>query len=112
VQAATTDSMIEARAFLGRCVKPVWDGYKHGIRQEDVAAYMRETGVLTGASAASVAARITPVLQRTANLRLLADAVTTVRAASDDDETSPDALIRDVYALAGLDGELKGGEAE
>lgn len=102
VQAATTDSMIEARAFLGRCVKPIWDDYKHGIRQEDVATYLRDTGAIGGASAASVAGRITSVLQRTANLRLLADAVITAREQSDSDEVPPEILVDHIEALAGI----------
>jgi hypothetical protein len=105
VQAATTDTMIEARAFVGRCLKPIFDLYKHGTQPKDVAMYLMAEAGLSAAVSGSLAARITPVLQSNTNLRLLQDAITAARSASDDDEVAPDVLIQQVYGLAGLDPE-------
>jgi len=103
VQLATTDAMIEARAFLGRCLKPIFDDYRHGTRPEDVAAYLQAAAGLGRNPAASLAGRITPILQRTTNLRLLDDALAVARAQADEDDPDPEAILQACYSLAGME---------
>lgn len=103
VQTANTDALIEAQAFLGRCLKPVFDVYKSGTTARDAAVYLQRSAGMAATSASSVAGRVTPVLQRTTNLRLLDDAIAAARASSEDDEADPDQVVAQVYALAGLD---------
>jgi hypothetical protein len=103
VQAATTDSMIEARAFLGRCLKPIFDDYRHGVQSRDVKMFLESATGMSAASASSLSGRIAPILQRTTNLRLLDDAITAARAGADADDPTPDRIIEEVYWLAGLD---------
>ncbi len=105
VQTANTDALIEAQAFLGRCLKPVFDAYKGGIQQVDVTRYLERATGMTATAAGSVAKRVTPVLQRFTNLRLLADAIDSARAGSDEDEASADDIVVHVHGLAGLDPE-------
>lgn len=102
VQSATTDALIEAQAFMGRALKPIFDVYKAGTSSRDVAIYLQRSADLSPSAAGSVAARIASVLQRTANLRLLDDAIQAARAGHDDDEAEADAIVSQVYALSGL----------
>ena len=76
VQTGSTDAMIEAQAFIGRCLKPPFDNYRHGILVEDVRRYLVKVGSLTPLQAESTAARVLPTLRSTTNLRLLDDAIT------------------------------------
>jgi hypothetical protein len=103
VASATTDSLIEAQAFLGRCLKPIFDVYKAGTAGRDVALYLQRAADLSVSASGSVAARVTPVLQRSTNLRLLDDAIQAARAADEDDEAKPDVIVAQVYALAGME---------
>lgn len=103
VLASSTDAHIEAHAFLGRCCKPIFDGYKGGVLDKDVAFYLERTAGMKRDTAASVANRITRALRMSTNLRLLDDAIVAARAASEDDEAAPDLVVSEVYRLAGLD---------
>jgi len=82
VQTANTDALIEAQAFLGRCLKPPFDLYRNGIASEDAAFYLEKAG-MTRSQAESVTARILPVLRGHTNLRLLDDAIETAEAGMD-----------------------------
>jgi len=107
VQTGSTDALIEAKAFLGRCLKPVFDLYSDGTHVADVALYLRRAAGLSTAVAEGVSNKVTPILQATANLRLLDDAITSARAADDSDDARPDAIVSEVYRLSGLGLEQK-----
>lgn len=102
VQSANTDALIEAQAFLGRCLKPVFDTYKGGVLPGDVQFYLRKAADLNKTAAEAVSARIIHTLQRNTNLRLLDDAIAYARASSDDDAARPDLVERAVFHLAGI----------
>jgi hypothetical protein len=102
VQTGSTDALVEAKAFLGRCLKPIFDLYQDGTHVADVALYLRRAAGLTAAAAEGVANKVTPILQATANLRLLDDAIASARAADDSDDARPDAIVAEVYRLSGL----------
>ena len=103
VLTSTTDAHVEARAFLGRCLKPVFDGYKGGTLDVDVAFYLQRVAGMKRDPAQSVAKRVTPALRQATNLRLLDDAIIAARAAAEDDEAAPDRIVEEVFRLAGLD---------
>ena len=103
VQTANTDAMIEAQAFLGRCLKPVFDLYRAGIQMRDVVIYLQRAADMSPSAAQGVAARVTPVLQRATNLRLLDDAIVAARAENPDDQSEPDVVVTKVFQLAGQD---------
>lgn len=112
VQNANTDAMIEAQAFIGRCQKPIFDLYKLGTRQEDVATYLQRAADLEADAAAGLATRITPTLSRYNNLRLLEDAIGAARAANEDDEAEASVIESEVCRLAGLDPVKRGDPKE
>lgn len=103
VLAADSDTTIEAQAFLGRCLKPIFNAYKAGTAAVDVKVFLQETADMDASVAAGVANKLTTLLQRTTNLRLLADAVDIARAESDSDAVEPEAVVRACVGLAGLD---------
>ena len=90
VQTASTDALIEAQAFLGRCLKPCFDLYRNGILNEDVNFYLRKRGGLSVSQAESVTAKILPALQGHTNLRLLDDAIQAAEAAIEEAKAAPD----------------------
>jgi hypothetical protein len=100
---STTDSMMEARAFTGRCIKPVFDVYRDGTHTEDVVYFLQKCGDLSISDAKGLALRITPALARDTNLRLLEDAIESARAGSESDEATAETIERAVYQLSGLD---------
>lgn len=100
VQMANTDAMIEAQAFLGRCLKPIFNVYRTGTQVRDVTVYLQRSGGLTQTTAQSVAQRITPVLAQTTNLRLLDDAIAAARAGHEQDEATADAIVNAVHHLS------------
>jgi hypothetical protein len=100
---SNTDALNEAQAFMGRCLKPVFDLYKNGTRKEDAQCYLVHAAGFSPSVAASVAGRILGELQRGTNLRLLDDAICAARAGNDDDEAAPEAVVRQVERLAGVE---------
>ena len=90
VQTASTDALIEAQAFLGRCLKPSFDLYRNGILNKDVNFYLRKRGGLSASAAESVTAKILPALQGHTNLRLLDDAIQAAEAAIEAAKAAPD----------------------
>jgi DNA transposition AAA+ family ATPase len=86
VQGATSGSIVEARQFLGRCIKPICDDWRGGCTQRDVAEYLK--AALNGESWATVAHEIAAAVRRNYNLRLLADAVDAARNQADDDDSA------------------------
>lgn len=108
VQTGTTDALIEAHAFLGRCLKPPFDLYRGGIAQADAVFYLETAGGLTRSQAESVASRILPVLRASTNLRLLDDAIASAEAAADsaaNKKPMAELIIQETVALAGASGE-------
>lgn len=103
VMNGSTDALLEAKAFMGRCLKPTFDAYERGTLPEDVTHYLIKVGGLSKDVAAATARQLVPTLQAHTNLRLLDDAITATRMASEDDEAAPDQIIHEVYRLAGMD---------
>lgn len=103
VMSADSDTMIEAQAFLGRCLKPIFNAYKAGTSASDVKAFLQATADLDSSVAAGLANKITTLLQRNCNLRLLADAVDAARADGETDDVDPEAVVRACVGLAGMD---------
>lgn len=97
----STDAMTEAKAFIGRCIKPAFDLYKAGTRLEDVKFFLQRDAGLDKNAAESISPCILPVLQRHTNLRLLEDAIVEAREASKNDEPEPDHIISEVCRLSG-----------
>jgi hypothetical protein len=100
---SSADAMLESQAFLGRCLKPTFDLYKLGTRQEDVALYLQRSADLPADVAKGLATRITPTISQYCNLRLLEDSIESARAASEGDEAEADVIEREVCRLAGLE---------
>jgi hypothetical protein len=103
VISGSTDALIEAKAFMGRCVKPTFDAYQRGILPADVIHYLVKTTGMTKDAAGSVAQRITHTLQAHTNLRLLDDAIVSASSRVEDEEAAPETIVREVARLAGLD---------
>jgi len=103
VLSASNDAAIESQAWLGRCVKPVFDRYSRGTRVEDVKFYLVRYADLSDDAAASHAAKILPALNLHTNLRLLDDAIEHARARSRDDNPAGEDIRASVYELSGLD---------
>lgn len=101
VATSTSDALIEARAFTGRCLKPVFDLYAGGTRAPDVQLYLRKVGGLSTAVAEGVASKVLPTLTAHTNLRLLDDAITSAAAFADDGEPDPAKIVSEVSRLAG-----------
>lgn len=102
VMSADSDTMIEAQAFLGRCMKPVFNAYKAGTSAADVREFLKATADMDNAVASGIANKLVGLLQRHCNLRLLADGVDAARAESGNDEVEPDAVVKACVGLAGL----------
>ena len=92
---ASDDSRAEATQLFGRTLKPVFDDYSQGLRQVDVATYLR-LAVGLGDEAEPLAKEILPFVKANGNLRLLADAVERAQQQADVTEEPVDAdLIHD-----------------
>jgi len=102
VLTSSADAMVEAQAFMGRCLKPVFDRYRSGTRPEDVSVYLQKSG-LSRTVAESLSAKLTPALQRHTNLRLLDDAIAAARAATGEDNPPAQSVDEQVFRLSGLD---------
>jgi len=103
VLSATNDAAIESQAWLGRCIKPVFDLYSAGTRAEDVAFYLETYADLSADAAKSLAARLVAALNWHTNLRLLDDAIESARIASRNDTLASEAIRAKVYELSGQD---------
>ena len=101
VLVATSDALIEAQAFRGRCLKPIFDTYKDGTQERDVAVYLQAAADVDASVAKGISNRLTKVLQQNGNLRLLADAIE--QASGDGFEIDPEQIVRCTLGLAGLD---------
>lgn len=98
----SSDALIEAQAFLGRCLKPVFDLYANGTRYDDVVHYLVAVADLRAGAAKSLAAEITVALNQTTNLRLLDDAIAQA-IIEDGDDPSAETIKAKVFSLSGLD---------
>lgn len=88
VRSKNTGAIAEARQFLRRCLRPVFDDYRNGISAEDVSAYLRARG-LTDAGMAAFAASMAPRLAVNYNLSTLADAADEAQAEAEEDDRKP-----------------------
>lgn len=104
VRTGTTDALIEAQAFLGRCLKPPFDLYRNGVASEDVSFYLRTVAGLSVAAANAVTTRILPELQANTNLRLLDDAIESASRRSEDRHIDPELIVGEVTKLAAVSG--------
>ncbi|HMP82763.1 MAG TPA: hypothetical protein PKA41_08695 [Verrucomicrobiota bacterium] len=108
----TADALVEAQAFLGRCMKPVFDLYSIGTLQEDVKFYLARVANHTDSSAASLSAAITPLLNQRNNLRLLDDAIEHARHACGKDDPDASTIKDSITKLSGLDVTNRNGKHE
>lgn len=103
----STDAMSEAQQLYGRSLKPINTDWMHGLRVDDVACYLEQSG-LNGMSRI-VADRILPALRRGGNLRALADAIELAQSNADEDgiELTAEHIEAAVLALCPARGEKK-----
>lgn len=101
VLTGNTDALAESQAFLGRCIKPVFDLYRAGTSHADCALILQRKAGLPEPAAAAVSARVVPLLRSNTNLRLLEDAIEAARAENDDRDPSAEQVVRKVEELAG-----------
>jgi hypothetical protein len=100
VLTSSADAFVEAQAFAGRCVKPFFDLYAGGTLPEDVEFHLRQLAGIPKDVAVSLSKKLTPVLRKHTNLRLLSDAIEAARKANDDDNALPDEIETQVFRLA------------
>jgi len=108
VRTANTDALLEAQAFIGRCLRPLLH-YPDGVQQADVTAYLQAAADMSRPIASGLAVRITPVLQQHGNLRLLADAAEralTIAERRPDGAGSAELIVDQICYLAGVDPQL------
>lgn len=74
----------EARQFLRRCLRPVFDTYRSGIGAADVVDFMAGSGVEKNGELRAFAAEVAPVLAGKHNLADLSDALANARAEAED----------------------------
>lgn len=85
---ATTGSLAEARQFIGRALKPIFDDYATGTKPEDVAIVLKHAGL--GTEAKVLAKQITPRLVMSEGLRTLDDCLELARQMADKDDAELD----------------------
>lgn len=93
VRSVNAGAVAEARQFLRRCIRPVFDDYRTGISVPDVLAYLTKSGFEKSRDARTLAEQITPILARNHNLSTLADAVAQARDEADDTGTEMTLLM-------------------
>jgi hypothetical protein len=76
----------EARQFLRRCIRPVFDTYRGGIGTADVLAFMSGSGFENNGELKAFAAEVAPVLAGKHNLADLSDALNNARAEAEDSD--------------------------
>jgi hypothetical protein len=99
----SSDALIEAKAFLGRCLKPVFDLYKGGVRAEDVSFYLARVAGLRKDACDGVTKQVLATLRTHTNLRLLDDAITSAAATGKAGDPEPGEIVKQVHYLAGLE---------
>jgi hypothetical protein len=85
----STDAYAEAQQIIGRAIKPVAMMWKDGLRHQDISAFMKASGVKGDIE--SISQRITQIVQRNGNLRILADAVSLARINAEESDEAFDA---------------------
>lgn len=83
VVSATSGSLTEARQFIGRALKPIFDDYMEGTKVEDVTAILKRAGFRSDTKL--LAQEITPRILRSEGLRTLDDAMDLARSRADED---------------------------
>ena len=84
VRSRNTGATAEARQFLRRCLRPIFDDYRTGITDGDVVAYLKGRGFKAGSEINQFAEHIAPRLANNYNQSTLADAVDDALAEADD----------------------------
>ena len=85
----STDAYAEAQQIIGRTIKPVVTHWKDGLRHQDIATYMKIAGVKGDCPA--ISQRITQIVQKNGNMRILADAVSLAQMNADEQAIAFDA---------------------
>lgn len=88
VRSRNGGAIAEARQFLRRCLKPIFDDYRAGIGARDVSSYLRARG-FKDAGLEKFAEAYVPRLAVNYNLSTLADAVDEAEAEADDSRRTP-----------------------
>lgn len=86
VRSSSIMAVSEARQFIRRCLKPIYDDYRHGIGPKDVAVFLRQHGFAATKDLDSAAAEVAPTLAKNGNLATLADALEDAKAEADDQD--------------------------
>lgn len=82
VRSKNTGAIAEARQFLRRCVRPIFDDYRSGIGADDVEAYLKASGFKGPVK--EFAARQAPLLRAHYNLATLVDAIELAEGRTDE----------------------------
>ena len=97
---ATDGAYDEAKQLVGRSLKPVFDDYRAGVSEKDVAVWLAKVAGLD--AAAALAREIAPLIRSHFGLRTLADALAEARAEADDtNRPVAELLVPAVRALCG-----------
>lgn len=88
VSSASGGAIAEARQFIRRCIRPIFDDYREGTKAEftagsksrpaDIQVYLRSAGV-QGEDLAGLARELEPCLRRSGNLSTLSDGIDIAR---------------------------------
>jgi hypothetical protein len=101
---ATDGAYDEAKQLVGRSLKPIFDDYRCGASERDVAAWLDKVAGL-GDGARVLAREITPLIRAHFGLRTLSDALADARAEADETgRPIAELLVPAVRALCGARG--------
>jgi len=112
VRTSSIAAVAEARQFLRRCVRPIFDDYRHGVSPKDIMAFLLAHGIKSSGELKGIVEDLTPKLIHNYNLSTLADAVEEAKEEAED-EGVPLTLqmIRDsVYSYCSTPSERKAAE--
>lgn len=101
VRTSSRGAVAEARQFLRRCVRPIFDDYRGGIGARDVFAFLVASGLARNGELKTLAQDLAPILRHNYNLSTLSDAVDDARDRAEDlEEPLSLGMVRDaVLAL-------------
>ncbi|MCX8090614.1 MAG: ATP-binding protein [Verrucomicrobiae bacterium] len=101
---ATDGAYDEAKQLVGRSLKPIFDDYRCGTTERDVAVWLDKVAGLSH-DARALAREITPLIRANFGLRTLADALADARAEADETgKPLHELLVPAVRALCGARG--------
>lgn len=107
VVGASTGTLAEARQFIGRSLKPIFDDYKAGTRKEDVIVILRHAG-FSADQARALGGDVTRTVLVREGLRTLDDALERAREMaqeSDKDEIDGPILLEALKEITGTTGD-------